>query len=216
MWQVSSLLIYVVDRDFGFAPNPFHGSCTLATCKPRIRGSARTGDWIVGMGGSRLRATGHCIFAMRVGRILTFNQYWTAPEFRDKRPIRNGSLVMLVGDNIYHSDGKAWIQEDSHHSRSDGTPEPSNVANDTSADAVLVSDLFYYFGNPAPEVPRSILEAIGYKNGRNHRRIPMPSPGEKLVEWLTSNFVPNRVLGSPFDFEKGASRYSHATNKVSP
>lgn len=213
---MSSLLIYVVDRDFGFAPNPFHGSCTLATCKPRIRGSARTGDWIVGMGGSRLRATGHCIFAMRVGRILTFNQYWTAPEFRDKRPIRNGSLVMLVGDNIYHSDGKAWIQEDSHHSRSDGTPEPSNVANDTSADAVLVSDLFYYFGNPAPEVPRSILEAIGYKNGRNHRRIPMPSPGEKLVEWLTSNFVPNRVLGSPFDFEKGASRYSHATNKVSP
>lgn len=212
---MSSLLIYVVDRDFGFAPNPFHGSCTLATCKPRIRGSARVGDWIAGMGGSRLRATGHCIFAMRVGRILTFNQYWADPEFRDKRPIRNGSLVMLVGDNIYHNDGKAWIQEDSHHSRSDGTPEPSNVVNDTSADAVLVSDLFYYFGTLAPEVPSSILEAIGYKNGRNHRRISLPYPGEKLVEWLTSNFVPNRVLGSPYDFERGASRYSHATNRVS-
>lgn len=168
------------------------------------------------MGGARLGATGHCIFAMRVGRILTFNQYWADPEFRDKRPIRNGSLVMLVGDNIYHNDGNAWIQEDSHHSRSDGTPEPSNLTNDTSADAVLVSDLFFYFGTLAPEVPGSILEAIGYKNGRNHRRISMPSAGEKLIEWITSSFVPNRVLGSPFDFERGASRYSHATNKVSP
>jgi hypothetical protein len=167
------------------------------------------------MGGTRLKATGRCIFAMRVGRILTFNQYWAAPEFRDKRPIRNGSLVMLVGDNIYHNDGEAWTQEDSHHSRSDGTPEPSNVANDTSADAVLVSDFFYYFGNHAPEVPSSILKALNYKNGRNHRRISIP-PGQKLLEWLTSNFVPNRVLGSPFDFERGASRYSHATNKVSP
>ncbi len=28
-------------RDYGFAPNPFHGICTLATCKPVIRRVAR-------------------------------------------------------------------------------------------------------------------------------------------------------------------------------
>ena len=26
---------YVVARDYGFAPNPFLGVCTLATCKPK-------------------------------------------------------------------------------------------------------------------------------------------------------------------------------------
>ena len=28
---------YVMTSDSGFAPNPFHGTCTLACCKPRIR-----------------------------------------------------------------------------------------------------------------------------------------------------------------------------------
>ena len=34
---MSRVYMYVVDRDFGFAPNPFHGVRTLATCKPPIR-----------------------------------------------------------------------------------------------------------------------------------------------------------------------------------
>ena len=28
---------YVMTSDSGFAPNPFHGACTLACCKPKIR-----------------------------------------------------------------------------------------------------------------------------------------------------------------------------------
>src|SRR5262245_31415483 len=42
------LYSYVVARDYGFAPNPFYGFCTLATCKPDIRRTADIGDWIVG------------------------------------------------------------------------------------------------------------------------------------------------------------------------
>ena len=37
-------------RDYGFAPNPFFGFCTLANCKPKIRKSANVGDWIIGTG----------------------------------------------------------------------------------------------------------------------------------------------------------------------
>ena len=33
-------------RDYGFAPNPYFGYCTLATCKPVIRRCAGVGDWI--------------------------------------------------------------------------------------------------------------------------------------------------------------------------
>ncbi len=39
---------YILKVDSGFAPNPFHGWCTLACCKPAIRRKARPGDWIVG------------------------------------------------------------------------------------------------------------------------------------------------------------------------
>src|SRR3979490_1807345 len=98
---MGKVYMYVVDRDFGFAPNPFHGCCTLATCKPDIRKGARVGDWVIGVGGSRLKATGRCMFAMRVTAKLSFNQYWESAEFLDKKPIRTGSRKMMVGDNIY-------------------------------------------------------------------------------------------------------------------
>src|SRR5438093_377218 len=98
---MARVYMYVVDRDFGFAPNPFHGYCTLATCKAGIRAKARTDDWVIGMGGARLKATGRCVFAMLVTGSLSFNEYWSSPAHFDKRPVRNGSSRMMVGDNIY-------------------------------------------------------------------------------------------------------------------
>ena len=59
-----SVFVYVVARDFGFAPNPFHGFCTLACCKPKIRSAAEVGDWVFGMAGGDLSAPGNCIFGM--------------------------------------------------------------------------------------------------------------------------------------------------------
>lgn len=90
------LFIYVVARDFGFAPNPFHGCCSLATCKPDIRRSADLGDWVMGVGGSRLKATGRCIYLMEVTEVTTYDQYWNDERFLVKRPLRNGSSVMMV------------------------------------------------------------------------------------------------------------------------
>src|SRR6185295_10141314 len=138
---MSKVYIYVVDRDFGFAPNPFHGYCTLATCKPGIRNRAEVGDWVIGMGGARLKATGRCIFAMRVSEKLTFNEYWESPRFLDKKPVRNGSLKMIVGDNIYYFDTGVgeWSQADSHHSNADGSINRDNLARDTQSNNVLVS-----------------------------------------------------------------------------
>ncbi len=45
---MTRLYSYVVVSDHGFAPNPFHGYCTLANCKPRIRWRAQPGGWILG------------------------------------------------------------------------------------------------------------------------------------------------------------------------
>jgi len=203
--------MYVVDRDFGFAPNPFHGCCTLATCMPRIRANAQVGDWVVGMGGSRLEATGRCVYAMRVTETLSFNEYWGSEAYFDKRPVRNGSRVMMVGDNIYHRDraSDSWQQLDSHHSHPDGTPNPLNVNKDTSANRVLVSRDFFYFGKAAPVVAPRLLAALGYKNGIGHRVFD-DSQCSAFLQWLFSDCkrARNIVDGDPFDFDQSAKRYS--------
>ena len=207
-----SVFIYVIDRDFGFAPNPFHGYCTLATCKPRIRGSANVGDWIVGVGGRRLAASGKCIFGMEVTTKLTFNQYWDSPKFRDKIPVRNGSDRMLVGDNIYHQSIGRWHQANSHHSHADGSVNMVNLQKDTSKDAVLVSSNFYYFGRSALEIPKKILKKMGYANVRDYRKYEFNGAME-LIQWIQLSRS-NLVLDDPFDFGRAHARYSAADNKV--
>ncbi|MEM6368480.1 MAG: hypothetical protein AAF851_09270 [Myxococcota bacterium] len=202
-----SCFIYVISRDFGFAPNPFHGYCTLSACKPVIRRTAKIGDWVVGMGGSRLRAVGRCIFCMQVDETLTFDDYWEDPRFRSKRPVRNGSDVMLVGDNIYHSERGHWTQEDSHHSLPDGSANSRNVQRDTSADRVLVSSHFRYFGKASIEIPSSLLRDLNFRNCRSYRRYPL-ARCQLLLNFLCSNADRNVVIADPIDFSKAAHRYS--------
>lgn len=205
--------IYVVDRDFGFAPNPFHSVCTLATCKPTIRRVAREADWIIGMGGLRLKATGRCIFAMKVSGSLTFEEYWSNPLYKDKKPVRNGSQKMMVGDNIYHWSAGSWQQLNSHHSYADGSPNLHNVTNDTKTNAVLVSDYFFYFGSTAIEIPSAMLENMNYKNGRSHRTFCFID-AHPIISFIEANFTPNILLGDPFDFDAASWRYLKEKNKV--
>ena len=83
------------------------------------------------MGGIQLGALGRCIYAMRVSETMSFEEYWASPEYRCKRPVRSRSLKVMVGDTIYHRDGRAqWVQENSHHSRPDGTPDAANMKTD--------------------------------------------------------------------------------------
>jgi hypothetical protein len=210
-----AVYMYVVARDFGFAPNPFHGTCTLATCKPVVRRMAQEDDWVVGMGGLKLGAVGRCIFAMRVTATKTFDEYWLDPEFRDKRPVRNGSRTMMLGDNIYHQDAGKWQQLDSHHSRPDGSPDTHNIKTDTGTDRVLISDHFYYFGKQAPEVPKKILEDIGYSNLRGHR-VFLEDECADLISWLrtTQSKHLNKVVDDPFQFKQSAARYSGGDDKI--
>ena len=211
MLEKSSVFIYVVDRDYGFAPNPFHGYCTLATCKPRIRNPADVGDWVIGVGGKRLNATGKCIFAMKVSDKLTYDEYWSDVAHRVKVPVRNGSQVMMVGDNIYHKDKDTgtWFQADSHHSNDDGSPNPLNIKKDTKSEKVLISHHFYYFGSDAPNIPETFLKSLGYKNRQNHRRYTIDQ-AFPLLNWIETEYRGqfNKVISDPFDFEQSHERYS--------
>ncbi|POR40059.1 hypothetical protein [Methylobacterium sp. V23] len=210
------IYVYVVKYDLGFAPNPFGGVCTLACCKPDIRRVAQIGDWVIGMGGGALKATGRCVFAMRVTRHMTFNEYWRDPAFGSKRTQRNGTRRTLVGDNIYHhGDDGVWTQEDSVHSANDGSQDPANTRHDTQTDRLLLSDHFIYFGNAAPVVPPLILNGMGYSNRRGHRTFELAASGE-LVAWIEAQAggVMNRILGDPFQFRECGKRYSKSLDKL--
>ena len=109
------LYSYVVARDYGFAPNPFYGFCTVCTCKPVIRRVASVGDWIVGTGSKTRNRQNQIVFAMRVTEALAIDEYWSDPRFANKRPTLYGSKRQAFGDNIYHRDASGrWIQENSH------------------------------------------------------------------------------------------------------
>ena len=174
------------------------------------------GDWVLGLGGAKLKAVGRCIFAMRVTDAVGFDGYWSDPDFLDKRPVRNGSRTMMLGDNIYHRavDG-SWRQSDSHHSRPDGSPDYHNVERDTSADRVLISRHFHYFGSQAPTVPHAYLEAIGFRNAIGHRVYPLQRC-EDLIGWLEAMYASelNCVSALPFQFLQSAARYSAGDDRI--
>jgi hypothetical protein len=184
---VPQLYSYVLLRDYGFAPNPFHGTCTLATCKPRIRDKAGVGDYVFATGTIQRFPPGKLVYAMRVTDTMTFDGYWAEPRFAAKRPVLNGSTKWQYGDNIYHHVGGRWIQADSHHSYDGGGQNEYNLARDTSVDRVLVSEHFTYWGREGPAVSAQFREWNGVdvvNDGRGHRCQFDKDLVEEFVAWL--------------------------------
>src|SRR6185437_7952769 len=196
---------YIVARDFGFAPNPFFDWCTLATCKPVIRRTARVGDWILGTGSADKKRSGQAIYAMRVDEAMPFDDYWADQRFVRKRPDLRASRKIAFGDNIYRHDAAGnWRQLDSHHSFHDGSPNPLNVNADTATDRVLLSQHFVYWGGDGPAIPER-LRTFGEASedicstNRGHKCQFDPALVAAAVEWFES--FPHRGLqGRPGDW----------------
>ena len=198
---------YVVARDYGFAPNPFFGICTLATCKPGIRGVAQIGDWVVGTGSKARGRDTHIVYAMRVTGAMTFDQYWTDPRFQAKKPNLRGSKKQAFGDNIYsrNSQTKRWCQANSHHSMPDGSANRSNVVADTKAVRVLTSDDFVYWGGAGPSLPQKFLKygtpGISLCAGRGHKNNLPPALVQEFIDWIRSLAVKG-YAGQPLDWSR--------------
>lgn len=137
------LFSYVVEHDTGEAPNPYFGFCTLCLCKfrespekPRnIVELADEGDWIIGTGGAntkRSAGNGKLVYAMRVDKKMTLEQYHANRAYACKRPSSNGSFGQQRGDNM----------------------PPKNLF-ERNERFVLISWHFYYFGHNAKWIPRS-------------------------------------------------------------
>lgn len=191
---------YTVAQDHGFAPNPFHGVCTLATCKPRIRKQAEIGDLVLGMGASGYGYRGRAIFVMRVTETTDYDAYWRDPRFSLKRPVVSGSFMQRFGDNIYHRpcvDGP-WIQADSRHSKVGGVVNKEFLRNDTGiTDRVLISDDFIYWGERAPSLSGRL--GIFGTVVRGHRRNFPSANVAALTRWVGQRNERGWV-GNPFEW----------------
>ena len=183
----------MVAHDTGFAPNPFHGYCTLATCKPRIRDTAQVGDWVIGTGSKRNGRDGFLVYAMRVTETLTFSEYWHDVRFRSKRPNANGRPEERCGDNVYwfDRDHGQWRQHaNSFHCDRDS-------GRDTKVDRVLVSDDFVYFGREGPQIQSSICASICCSTQGHKCRFP-EEVVEGAIDWLRS-LGDTGLCGEPLD-----------------
>lgn len=186
--DMPGLYIYVVRHDGGHAPNPFHGFCTLATCKPQIRKKAQIGDYIAGISPKQRGRNRRLVYAMRVEEIMTFDEYWEDTRFQHKRPEQTGTLKQRCGDNYYHrsSDG-SWIQEPGDHSNEDGSQNMYHTKKDTKVNRVLVSEAFVYYGNNSIEISDDLCNGDNHvvlRCGRGHRCNFSDSFKQDFIDWL--------------------------------
>ena len=200
-----SLFSYVVRYDSAFAPNPFYGYCTLATCKPGIRERAQVGDWLVGTGSDRIgiRRGGYLAYAMRVTEILSTMEYWRDERFEKKKADLNHNWVSASGDNIYAPISRGgWRQLDSYHSRSGGRQHDEHMEHDTGVERILISDDFMYFGAEGPMLPRQFLagnEMDLLRARRNYQRVREGRVIDAFERWVRSLGVVG-YEGKPWDW----------------
>lgn len=185
------LFSYIVSHDTGFAPNPFWGYCTLATCKPNIRKTAEVGDYIVGLTPKRLN--NRVVYAMRVDEVLDIASYFRDHRFKCKQPRMDAvKAIYRRGDNIYEPQGDdRFHQLKSAHFGECGEDKKLKE-KDLKGKNVLISKHFTYFGQDGPELPHK-LDSL--KVGRAHKCHFPPEIIKAVLALIDKN--PRGVVGPP-------------------
>ncbi|EMO46636.1 hypothetical protein [Leptospira santarosai] len=200
--SVSNYYAYKLTRDYGFAPNPFFNYCTLACCKPRIRIRASVSDWIIGTGSVENDSLYNIIYVMKITEKLTFEEYWNDSRFKCKRPVLNGSLKQIHGDNIYNNQNGSWFQMNSHHSLRGGKLNQENLKKDLSGLYVLISNHFTYFGNRKVKVPEKYKSICPRRNkDRDYRNLKSDPLAIEFVDKLIFKYGLG-IYGDPIDWEE--------------
>lgn len=163
-----TLFSYVVDHDFGFAPNPASGYCTLVHCKfggisgrRNIVELAQVNDWIIGTGGrDRYSAgPGTVVYLMRVSEKLPFQEFLHDKRFRGR------------SDCIDRGEGNKFA---------------------------LIAQTYFYFGRNALKMSTlpATLSGDLAKRGPGFRRDYPEERLARLVAWFTNHYKTG-ILGKP-------------------
>lgn len=168
---------YVVKSDTGFAPNPYGGFLTLATCKPHIRTTAREGDWLLGTSSVVSGDARRIVYAAHIEEVVPLEEYGRRKRFAIKIPRVSGEKWQRHGDNIYFRDAEgAWQQRRNvHHFR-------QHKEHDLSGKSALICPSFWYFGSNGPLLPESLIALL--KKGPGHKTVAEPHFVARFEKWL--------------------------------
>jgi len=204
----------LIDHDWGLAPNPFGGYCTIAVCKPNLRRSKnlQLGDWVIGTGAKSLETKTKfpcfekLIFAMEICEITNMNDYWLDIRFQYKKPNMNGTRSTMFGDNFYYLDeNQKWGQIDCAHTNTDGRDNKKHFDRDIRGKNVLIAENFYYFGDTAPSIPTNLKGVCHTTQGF---KIVRPQElSVAFITWLKTNYMKG-VHGLPINWLRWQSEYN--------
>ena len=209
MEEKTILYGYKMTHDTGFAPNPYHGVLTLATCKPRIRKCAKEGYWISGWTSNEVfdkKYKKHyftddsqkLIYLAKVKNVITFDDYWNENEkvySLKKQPTKS----IKGGKECFKSCANKILTKNEDISFcGDNIYEPDiksalgfkqhdnphhgekEKERDLSGEHVLVCEKFYYFG---------VENAIEIKKHVVHRWKKFSiDEGQKIIDFVTKNY----------------------------
>lgn len=192
------LYSYKMTADRGFAPNPFHGILSLATCKPQIRESKKVGMYIAGFTSSKLcgDAVGQerMVYIMKISEKITFDEYFNSERFKCKIA-SNKNRIAKVGDNIYYLSEGSYKQGMTYFHRKD-----KEIAKDLKSKNVLLSTDFFYFGVGAIPVDKFKITIPKYQSGQGVR-----TEDEKAIKELWNHleacYKKNQVLHPPHSWD---------------
>ncbi len=167
------LYSYVVDHDYGFAPNPFHEYCTLVHCMfsksskrnlvEMVKQDYDSGYevWVTGTGGVSSNTSGHgtIIYLMKVNDAIPVTKYYTDEKYKEKKHKANGTEIEQLGDRNYHIH--------------------TNISNRYA----LISNEYFYFGKNAIEIDNPEIKGCLEKRGPRYKRDFEETFIKLFLEW---------------------------------
>jgi hypothetical protein len=202
------LFSYKLTHDTGFAPNPFFGILTLATCKPRIRKVKEEGDWIAGFTSQQLcprDSVGEerLVYLMEVNEKIPFSRYFFDPRFLRKIPdLQEPECIYKAGDNIY----RPLCQRPSDIGDFEQLPNPYHKEKDKQKDLsgkyVLASDRFFYFGGDAVPIPGEVRPEVPKGQSAHGSLTHDQMRAHRFLDYVLTKYTVG-VHGAPHKWPEG-------------
>jgi len=129
---------------------------------------------------------------MQISEILSFDSYYQATRFQDKKPEIKGNWQQRVGDNMYYQDRDGnWQQHPTLHHR-----QKEIIRKGLKHPYVFIGSKFFYFGENAIGFPTEFETLIWSRQGcKTNFKVKIV---ENFIEWLQRNYKPG-LYGNPFD-----------------
>jgi Nucleotide modification associated domain 2 len=194
------LFSYKMTHDTGFAPNPFHGHLSLATCMPYIRETKQVGHFVAGFTSKHLceERVGEerLVYIMRVTETTSFAKYYFDERFQCKKPT-NHSFITRTGDNIYKPISAATFDQEMNYFH-----DKVDAFEDLKSHQILLSTEFFYFGSGAIPVNQFGIALPKYQTKygiltHNARQV------EALWSYLKHNFQNDILIHQPHTWKDG-------------